>query len=123
MEPAARKQIVAQLARAFGAAGDVSPSSDQPLHVLLGKIELPEPWDFLSPTRVLTIWNDWPDERPQFLLEEDVVGEAGEPPRSHSPAYHLGESWRAFSFNFSSAGDAQVRAVQLWMNRFVRETT
>lgn len=117
MDAAARKRIVAQLARAFGRASDRSPSPDQPLHVVLGDIELPEPWK-PSPTKALTIWQNWPAERPQFLVAEDVVGADGGPPKNPAPAYHLGESWNGFSFGFPWTGDDPVRVVQLWLTRF-----
>ena len=117
MDAAARKRIVAQLARAFGAASDVTPAPGQDLHVLLGKVDLPEPWS-PSPTRPLTIWRSWPTTRPEFYVPQDVVDGSGSPPRNPSPAYHLGESWNTFSFSFAWAGDDPVRAVQLWLTRF-----
>jgi hypothetical protein len=115
-----RKILVERLAVAFGEAIDVTPADGQPLHVLLPAIDLPEPWK-PSRTRALTVWENWPGARPQFVMNESVVGENGEPPRSHNPVYLLGGSWRGFSFNFVWSGDDPVRAVQLWMNRFVAE--
>jgi hypothetical protein len=112
--------VVMALARAFGGAEDVTPAPGQPLHVLLPRLELPPPWS-PSPTRALTIWRNWPAERPDFFIDMAVVGEAGEPPRSHNEAYQLGESWRGFSFDFAWHGDDPVLAVQLWLTRFVAE--
>ncbi len=112
--------IVERLARAFGAASDVTPAPDQPLHVLIPELCLPEPWT-PSRARVLTIWVGWPGTRPQFLIDQKVVGENGEPPRSNSLEYHLGEPWRQFSYGFPWSGDDPVRAVQMWMTRFVTE--
>lgn len=120
MSPADRDDLVARLKLAFGNAVDVTPSDEQPLHVLLPELALPEPWQ-PSPARVLTIWSNWPTERPQFVIDESVVGENGEPPRSHNPIYALGETWRAFSFAFPWSSTDPVRAVQLWMARFTVE--
>jgi hypothetical protein len=113
-------EIIERLALAFGAAIDVTPAGGQPSHVLLPQLELPEPWR-PSPARALTIWADWPTERPQFYIDVAVTGETREPPRSHGSSYLLGETWRNFSFTFPWAGDDPVRAVQLWVTRFVKE--
>jgi hypothetical protein len=112
--------ILPLLAAAFGGVEDVTPAPGQPLHVLFGQIELPEPWT-PSPTRALTVWRNWPAERPQFVIDQGVQGEQGEPPRSSEPVYLLGESWRTFSFSFSWSGQDPVRVIQLWMTRFVAE--
>jgi hypothetical protein len=120
METDTRRVLVERLSIAFGGASDVTPESDQPLHVLLPQLDLPEPWT-PSPARALTVWRCWPAERPQFLLERAVVGESGEPPRNPNASYVLGESWISFSFAFPWAGDDPVRAVQLWLTRFVAE--
>lgn len=120
MDAGVRSEIVARLSTAFGTAQDVTPTADQPLHVLLPQLELPDPWK-PSPTRALTIWPNWPAERPQFVIDESVVGENGEPPRSNDLAYLLGEGWRSFSFSFNWKGDDPVQVVQRWMTRFVIE--
>ena len=122
MERPEREAIVDRLASAFGDAQDVTPREDQPLHVLLGHIELPEPWT-PSPARALTVWADWPNGRPGFLIAADVRGETGQPPRNPSPTFILGETWNAFSFSFPWAGDDPVRAVQTWLTRFEIERT
>jgi len=122
MNTTATTSIVPLLAAAFGGAEDVTPAPGQPLHVLLGQIELPEPWT-PSPTRALTVWRNWPAERPQFVIDQSVQGEQGEPPRSSELVYLLGESWRSFSFGFTWSGQDSVRAIQLWMTRFVAERT
>jgi hypothetical protein len=120
MEQPERERVVSELARAFGAATDVTPAPGQPLHVLLPALDLPSPWR-PSPARALTIWADWPAQRPQFFIDQAVVGESGSRPRSHSLVYQLGEPWTQFSFSFAWAGRDPVRAVQCWMNRFVKE--
>lgn len=120
MEPGDREDLVDRLAAAFGDAVDLTPADGQAPHVLLPSIELPEPWT-PSPTRALTVWENWPASRPQFVIDESVVGEGGEPPRSHHQIYLLGESWRGFSFTFAWSGDDPVRAVQLWLARFTAE--
>jgi hypothetical protein len=120
MDEAVREEIVAKLDAAFGGARDVTPGEGQPLHVLLERLELPEPWT-PSPTRALTIWGSWPAGRPDFFIDYGVRGADGEPPRSHSDAYHLGESWRAFSFQFPWSGSDPVLAVQRWLTRFDKE--
>jgi hypothetical protein len=120
MDANTHKILVERLAVAFGEAIDATPADEQPLHVLLPAIVMPQPWK-PSPARALTVWENWPAARPQFVIDESVVGENGEPPRSHSLVYLLGESWRGFSFNFVWSGDDPVRVVQLWMNRFVAE--
>lgn len=117
-----RNDIVARLAAAFGDAQDVTPAADQPLHVLLMQLELPDPWK-PSPTRALTVWRNWPDERPEFIIDARVVGGTNEPPRSSDPHYLLGQSWRRFSFSFNWKGDDPVRVIQLWTTRFVAEPT
>jgi hypothetical protein len=120
MEAGERSDIVSRLSAAFGGAQDVTPAEDQPLHVLLPQLELPDPWQ-PSPTRGLAIFRGWPSERPEFVVDERVIGENREPPRSNSSVYLLGESWRGYSFTFSWKGDDPVRAIQMWMNRFVVE--
>jgi hypothetical protein len=120
MDADARGDILGRLASAFGAAVDVTPAADQPLHVLLPQVELPAPWR-PSPSRALTVWRNWPGDRPEFVIDESVIGETGEPPRSSDPHYVLGESWRRFSFSFNWKGDDPVWVVQLWMTRFVAE--
>lgn len=122
MDAAERILIVKRLTAAFGAAVDMTPEPAQPLHVLLPTLELPTPWT-PSSARALTIWSGWPAERPLFLVDENVVGESGEPPRSNSLVYHLGEPWRQFSFAFPWEGDEPVRAIQMWVSRFVVERT
>jgi hypothetical protein len=118
MDVAQRTEIVEQLARAFGGAEDVTPGDGQPLHVLLPNLELPDPWQ-PSPMRALVVFGSWPGERPLFYVAESVVGETGQPPQSNHSAYLLGESWRDFSFAFPWSGNDPVRAIQLWMNRFL----
>jgi hypothetical protein len=120
MDAAERKGAVAELDRAFGGANDVSPSPNHDLHVLFNSLELPDPWT-PSPTRALAIFTNWPGERPLFFIDDAVVGETNEPPRSHQLAYHLDEAWRSFSWAFPWKGGNPVRAIQLWMNRFVQE--
>jgi hypothetical protein len=120
MEAGERSDIVSRLSTAFGGAQDVTPAVDQPLHVLLPQLELPDPWK-PSPTRALAMWPNWPAERPQFVIDERVVGENGEPPRSSNLVYLLGEGWRSFSFSFGWKGDDPVRVVQMWLTRFVVE--
>lgn len=122
MRPDDRVELVERLRIAFGNAEDVTPADDQPLHVILPELVLPEPWR-PSPAQALTIWSNWPAERPQFVVDESVVGEHGDPPRSHSPVYAVGRSWRAFSFAFPWTSEDPVRAVQLWMTRFTVERT
>jgi hypothetical protein len=115
-----RSDIIARLSTAFGGAQDVTPAADQPLHILLPQLELPDPWR-PSPTRALTVWQNWPAERPQFVIDEGIVGENGDPPRSNDLVYLLGEGWRSFSFSFNWKGDDPVQVVQMWMTRFVVE--
>ena len=122
MDAGARDQLRQTLAGAFGAATDVTPAEGQATHILLPALELPEPWS-PTPTRALTVWQDWPSVRPQFVVDLNVVGENGEPPRSNSTTYLLGEAWRQFSFAFAWQGDDPVHAVQLWLTRFSAERT
>jgi hypothetical protein len=122
MDAGKRSEIVSRLSAAFGGAQDMTPAEDQPLHVLLPQLELPDPWK-PSPTRGLTVWRNWPNGRPEFVVDESVVGKNGEPPRSHSQVYLLGKSWRGFSFEFPWKGDDPVRVIQLWMARFIVEQT
>ena len=122
MDAQARAQIVSALATAFGDAQDLTPAPEQPLHVVLTRLELPEPWK-PSPTRALTIWRDWPSERPEFAIDQGVVGEVDEPPLKSSAVLHLGETWRAPSFTFPWNGNDPVIAVQLWLGRFLLQGT
>jgi len=121
MEAAEREEIVAQLDNAFGGAEDVSPVGAD-LHVLLTALELPAPWK-PSPTRGLAVFKNWPSERPLFYVDPAVVGETGEPPRSPQDAYVLDEQWRGFSWSVTASTSDPVRAIQLWINRFVEERT
>jgi len=120
MEVLERSNLCELLEEAFGSVEDVTPDPSQPIHLLLPRLELPEPWQ-PSPTRALTIWEDWPGTRPRFLIDEAVVGENDQPPRSNSTVYVAGESWRQFSFAFPWAGSDPVRVVQLWLERFTVE--
>jgi|SRR5579863_234645 len=114
--------IVDRLAAAFGEAVDVTPENGETPHILLPKLELPDPWT-PSETSALTIWNSWPTQRPEFLIELVVVGEHGEPPTNPTEVLRLGKTWRGFSFNFTWAGDDPVRVVRMWLGRFTAERT
>jgi hypothetical protein len=120
VDAAQREALVDCLACAFGGARDVTPAANQPPHILLPSLDLPTPWQ-PSTTRALTIWADWPTTRPRFLVDQAVIGDKGEPPRSSNPVYTGGETWHEFSFAFPWSGDDPVLAVQLWMSRFVAE--
>lgn len=122
MDDQTRAQIVERLAAAFPAAQDVTPASGQPLHILLSDLELPSPWT-PSPTRALTVWRNWPQQRPDFYIDGAVTGETGAPPRNPNPKYLLGESWNGFSFNFPLPGNDPVRVIQSWLTRFEVEPT
>jgi hypothetical protein len=122
MDAAEREEIVAKLDRAFGGAKDVSPTATHDLHVLFTALDLPPPWK-PSPTRALAIFTNWPNQRPVFCVDRTVVGEGGEPPRSNHDAYHLDETWRGFSWTEAPSHGDPVRAIQLWINRFVEEQT
>jgi hypothetical protein len=119
----ARQAVVEELAGAFGDARDVSPAPDQPLHVLLPALVIPKPW-CPSLTRGLVRFAGWPEARPDFWIDLQVVNADGEPPRSNSEELVLGETWRRFSFGFPwpTEPTTAVRAVQLWLTRF-REPT
>ena len=114
-------QLCEVLAAAFGTAEDLTPAPDQPPHILLPRLELPALWT-PSPTRALTIWGAWPEQRPEFLVDPSLVGETGEAPQSSSAVLRLGETWREFSFSFAWKGDDPVRVVQLWLHRFIENT-
>lgn len=118
MEASERKQIIEELTSAFGEAVDVTPSSGQPLHVLLPKIPLSPPWP--SPTRALVRFVNWPEVRPEFWIDMTVVTSSGAPPRSSSEQLVVGGSWRQFSYAFAwpQSPTTATRAVLLWLNRF-----
>lgn len=122
MDDDEREATVQRLAAAFGSALDVTPAPGQPLHILLPEIELPEPWT-PSPSRALTIWSGWPEERPAFYIDVTVTGEHGAPPQNPGPTYLLGETWNGFSFSFAWSGDDPVRAVRTWLTRFEVDRT
>ncbi len=121
MDAELRKQVADRLAAAFGNAQDVTPALGQPLYVLLAELELPAPWT-PSPTRALTVWDGWPDNRPAFYIDATVTGETRQPPRNPNPTYLLGETWNAFSFSFRWNGNDPVRAIQTWLTRFEEST-
>lgn len=126
MDVGQRKAIVAELAAAFGAAEDVTPALDQPLHVLLPQVKLPPPWR-PSPAAVLLRFPAWPGARPEFWIDMAVVNRNNEPPRSSSPQPVLGRTWRQFSYSFSwppapGQSSTPTRAVEMWLTRF-REGT
>lgn len=116
-----RQRIVGRLSAAFGNVRDVTPAAGQPLHVLLAEIAVPVPWT-PSPTRALSMWEGWPDNRPAFYIDARVKGSTGQAPRNPSPTYLLGETWNAFSFSFAWRGDDPVRAIQTWLTRFEEPT-
>lgn len=120
MDAAQREEIVAKLDRAFGGAEDASPTTTHDLHVLFTALELPPPWS-PSPARSLAVFTNWPQQRPLFYVDPAVVGEGGEPPRSNHNAYHLDQAWRGFSWTELPSHGDPVRAIQLWINRFVAE--
>ena len=120
MDAAEREQITAKLGAAFGGARDVTPVETQPLHVLLESLDLPSEWT-PNPTRVLTIWDGWPANKPAFYVEPSVSGPNGRVPQNPSDTYLLGETWRTFSFSFPWSGDDPVAAVQRWLTIFDKE--
>lgn len=121
-----RQAIVANLAAAFGAAEDVTPAPDQPLHVLLPRVKLLPPWR-PSPSAALLRFEAWPGARPEFWIDIAVVNGAGQPPRSSGPQTVLGRAWRQFSYSFPwppAPGEpcTPARAAEMWLTRF-REGT
>jgi hypothetical protein len=118
MDASERRRIVEELASSFGQAVDVTPSPDQPLHVLLPSVPLLPPW--ASPARALVRFVNWPDVRPEFWIDMDVLTSSGEPPRSSSEQLVVGGSWRQFSYAFTwpQQPTTATRAVLLWLNRF-----
>jgi hypothetical protein len=118
MDQSQREAIVLELSESFGAAVDVTPAPEQPLHVLMPEVPLLSPWP--SPSRALIRFVNWPATRPDFWIDMKSVNGAGEPPRSSSEQLVMGESWRQFSYSFAwPQGPATAtRAVQLWLNRF-----
>jgi hypothetical protein len=123
MDCSARQAVVAELNDAFGEALDVTPTADQPLHVLLPKLQILTPWK-PSPARGLISFEGWPSVRPQFWIDVALTNAEGHPPRSNSEQLVLGEPWRYFSFSFDWPVQplTPTRAIQAWLNRF-REST
>lgn len=120
MDVSARRSIVAELAATVGGARDLSPTPEQPLHVLLPKLALPPPWR-PSPAKALLRFASWPATRPEFYIDPEVVNADGVPPYSNFEQLILGETWRGFSFQFPwSGGMSATKAVQLWLGRFQR---
>ncbi len=119
MDADQRKQIVAELAEAFGDAKDVTPEYGQPLHVLLPSLRIPPHWR-PSPAKGIAKFEGWPDQRPLFWIEMSVVNRDGQAPRSNNPQLVLGETWRQFSFNFSWPIEPLTpkHAVLKWLTRF-----
>lgn len=123
MSPDDRSRILAELAEAFGEAKEVTPEEEQPLHVLLPRLQLPSLWR-PSPTRALVKFENWPNQRPLFWIDMNVANGGGQPPRSSSAQLVLGDTWRQFSFNFSWPVEppTPMHAVLKWLTRF-REAT
>jgi hypothetical protein len=116
-----RSKIVNELGAAFGGAEDVSPDDTQPLHVLLPALVLQPPWT--SPTRGLVRFTNWPSQKPELWVDEEVVNADGNPPRNPRTDLVLGEPWRGFSFDFPWNGtETATLAIQTWLVRF-REAT
>lgn len=122
MDQAEAAELINQIEQAFGPARDVTPAPGQALHLLMEEVDLPDAWS-PNPTRALVIWEGWPAERPRFLVDEQLRGEGGEPPRSNDLIYVLGEGWRQFSFSFPWVGEDPVIAVQKWLERFSVESS
>lgn len=120
MDAAGRAAIVNELAVSFGSARDVTPGSDQPLHVLLDRVNLAGTWT-PNPVRCLTVFRNWPAQRPEFYVDSSVKNQSGEPPRSHSRPFVLGEGWLAFSWQFPwTALMSATKAVEKWLARFAK---
>jgi len=125
MDDVTRKAIVDELGASFGEAVDKTPADGQPAHVLLPVLALLPPWT-PSPARALVRFTtDWPNQRPDFVIDLKVADKAGMPPRNNggNPSTEtlvLGETWRQFSFQFPWPQHPRTatRAVQLWLNRF-----
>lgn len=118
MDAAEREQIISELATAFGEAVDVTPSPDQPLHVLLPSVPLSPPWP--SSARALVRFMNWPQTRPDFWIDVEVMTVQGSPPQSSSEQLVVGGSWRQFSYAFVWPQNpaTPTRVVLLWLNRF-----
>ena len=118
MDAAQRAAVVSELSAGFGSARDVSPAADQPLHVLLDGVGLGGSWT-PSPARCLVVFTNWPTQRPDFYVDASVKSKAGEPPKSHSWPFVLGQKWLAFSWSFPwSEKTSPTRAVKKWLARF-----
>lgn len=121
MDADERTRIVDELGAAFGGAEDVSPDETQPLHVLLPNLRLQPPWT--TPTRGLLRFDNWPGARPSFWIDDAVVNDNNEPPRSSSTELVLGHPWRTFSFSVPWNGtETSVVALQKWLVRFREDT-
>jgi hypothetical protein len=118
MDAAHRAAIVSELEAALGPACDVSPAADQPLHVLLERVNLTGSWT-PNPARCLVVFTNWPNQRPDFYVDASVRSKTGEPPNSHSWPFMLGEKWLAYSWSFTwSEKTSPTRAVKKWLARF-----
>jgi hypothetical protein len=120
-----RKALVDELSEAFGGAKDVTPSDDQPAHVVLTTLQLPSGWSPSPAQALVRFTTNWPRERPFFYISTVVVHSNGQPPRNQggnpsSLVQVLGQNWREFSFPFAwpNGRPSATRAVKLWLNRF-----
>lgn len=120
MDDDARKIIIQRLGEAFGEVTDVTPQDDQPFHAQFKELWLPAPWT-PSPAEAISVWRNWPGERPEFCVQPELVGEEGRPPESNSEKLVLGRLWRTFSYSFPWSGDDPTLVIQLWLNRFATE--
>jgi hypothetical protein len=88
--------------------------------VLLEELKLASSW-FPQSARALVVFNNWPTARPEFYIDPGVVNAAGQPPKSNSAHYVLGESWMGYSWSFPwDEGTTATRAVEKWLVRFVQ---
>jgi hypothetical protein len=117
-EATERERVLTALRASFGEAEEIG--GGEPFRVRLSRLLLPDPWR-PQETGAMLVFEGWPQNRPLLYVEEAVVGETGQPPRSNHAVLFDGETWRGFSFAFPWAGNDPVRAVQLWLSRFTVE--
>ena len=121
MERPERERIVEELARAFGAAIDVTPAPGQPLHVVLSTRSNSQLRGVPRPTRALTTWADWPTAKAAVLHRRGRGGRIRHPPPQPQHGLPARRALDSVQLHVPRSGQDPVRAVQYWMTRFVKE--
>ena len=82
--------------------------------------DVPMTGEWTPPTvRALLVCDNWPSQRPQLLVGDELQRNGAEPP-NFSRQFIGDEAWFAYSFNspYSPEHPALVPVIRGWLNRF-----